>query len=177
MSRHRLDRRVPKGRLLDVVRDVCGIHAQVQSMAELQVWARVEGVSPNDVRDALWAERSLVRTWCMRGTLHLLTAEDLPLFVAALRQHDRWWKGAWLRMIGFSESELRAILDVIRDVLGARPLSRLFRSLDGPRSGPWHRAGWPRTRRPDGRPASGGSSKDRGGSGTSAHGAILGPRA
>lgn len=92
LSRHHLDRRVPKGRLLDVVRDVCGIHAQVPSMAELQVWARVDGVSPDDVRDALWEERSLVRTWCMRGTLHLLTAQDLPLFVAALRQHDRWWK-------------------------------------------------------------------------------------
>jgi hypothetical protein len=38
-------------------------------------------------------------------------ADDLPLYVAALRTHDRWWKGAWLRMIGCTEAELRAILD------------------------------------------------------------------
>jgi Winged helix DNA-binding domain len=123
-SRHHLDRRVPKARLLDVVRDVSGIHAQVQSSAELQLWARVDGISRDDVQDALWDQRSLVRTWSLRGTLHLLTAEDLPLYVAALQQHDRWWKGAWLRMIGMTEQELRATLEAIRDSLGARPLTR-----------------------------------------------------
>lgn len=124
LSGQHLDRRAPKKKLLEVVRDVCGIHAQVQSSAELQVWARVNGVSPEDVREALWRERSLVRTWAMRGTLHVLTADDLPLFVAVLGQHDRWWKGAWLRMIGMTENELRATLEAIRASLGARPLTR-----------------------------------------------------
>lgn len=123
-SQHHLDRRVPKARLLDVVRDVSGIHAQVQSSAELQLWTRVAGISRDDVRDALWEKRTLVRTWSLRGTLHLLTAEDLPLYVAALQQHDRWWKGAWLRMIGMTEKELRTTLETIRDSLGARPLTR-----------------------------------------------------
>jgi len=60
----------------------------------------------------------------MRGTLHLLTADDLPLYVAALATHDRWWKGAWLRMIGLSADQLRETLDAIRGSLGARPLTR-----------------------------------------------------
>lgn len=124
LSEQRLDRRAPKSRLLDVARNVCGIHAQVQSSAELQVWARVKGVSPNDVRDALWEARTLVKTWCMRGTLHLLAADDLPTYVAALRTHDRWWKGAWLRMIGMTEKELRATLAAIRASLTARPITR-----------------------------------------------------
>jgi hypothetical protein len=123
-SHHHLDRRAPRAWLLDVVRDISGIHAQVQSSAELQLWARVNGISRDDVRDALWDQRTLVRTWSLRGTLHLLTAEDLPLYVAALQQHDRWWKGAWLRMIGMTEKELRAALKAIRDSLGARPLTR-----------------------------------------------------
>jgi hypothetical protein len=124
LARQRLDRRVPKGRLLDVVRDTCGIHAQVQSSTELQVWARVNGVSPDDVRGGLWDQRSLIRTWCMRGTLHLLAAEDLPTYVAALRTHDRWWKGAWLRMIGMTEKELRDTLIAIRASLTGRPVTR-----------------------------------------------------
>jgi hypothetical protein len=124
LSQQRLDRRVAKSRLLDVARNVCGIHAQVQSSAELQVWARVKGVLPNDIRDALWETRSLVRTWCLRGTLHLLAADDLPTYVAALRTHDRWWKGAWLRMIGMTEKELRATLAAIRASLTARPVTR-----------------------------------------------------
>lgn len=124
LTRHHLDRRVPKRRLLEAVSDVSGIQAQVQSSAELQVWARVEGVKPHDIRDALWERRTLVRTWAQRGTLHLHTAADWPVYAAALGTHDRWWKGAWLRMIGFTAEELRAILDAIRDSLGSRPLTR-----------------------------------------------------
>jgi hypothetical protein len=60
----------------------------------------------------------------MRGTLHVFTATDLPLYIGALSQHDRWWKGAWLRMIGMSEEELRAVLAAIKSSLGARPLTR-----------------------------------------------------
>ncbi|MGH2663265.1 MAG: winged helix DNA-binding domain-containing protein [Actinomycetota bacterium] len=123
LARHHLDRRAPKSRLVDVMRDTCGVHAQVQSSAELQLWARVNGITPEDVRRALWERRSLVRTWAMRGTLHLLTADDLPLYVA-LRQHDRWWKGAWLRMIRMTEKELRHTVGAIRDSLGARPMTR-----------------------------------------------------
>lgn len=124
LARQHLVERLPARQMLDAVKDVCGVHAQVQSSAELQLWARVEGVGPRDVRDALWERRSLVRTWCMRGTLHLLRADDLPLYVASLRTNDRWWKGAWLRMIGFSADELRAILESIGSSLGATPLTR-----------------------------------------------------
>jgi Winged helix DNA-binding domain len=124
VTRQHLVDRVPAKRMLEVVAEVCGVHAQVPSSADLQIWARVADVEPQDVREALWERRSLVRTWCMRGTLHLLTADDLPLYVAALRTHDRWWKGAWLRVIGCSAEELRAILDAIRDSLGDRPLTR-----------------------------------------------------
>jgi Winged helix DNA-binding domain len=124
MARQSLVRKSPRDRMLDVVRDVCGVHAQVTSSAELQVWARVKGATPADVRDALWDHRTLVRTWLMRGTLHILTSQDLPLYVSALSQHDRWWKGAWLRMIEMNAEELRATLDAIRESLGAKPLTR-----------------------------------------------------
>jgi hypothetical protein len=124
MSGQHLDRRAPRKRLLDVICNVGGLHAQIQSSAELQLWARVNGVSTGDLQAGLWEERTLARSWSIRGTLHVLTAEDLGLYVAALSQHDRWWKGAWLRMIGMSEHELRTTLDAIRDSLGARPITR-----------------------------------------------------
>jgi uncharacterized protein YcaQ len=124
LERQHLAARAPKRRLLNVVSEVCGVHAQVQSSAELQVWARVEGVSTQDVRDALWTRRTLVKSWAQRGTLHLHSARDWPTYAAALGTHDRWWKGAWLRMIGMSADELRSTLDAIRDSLGARPLTR-----------------------------------------------------
>src|SRR5919199_3024209 len=60
-----------------------GIQAQVMSAAELALWARVDGLTPQDVRSALWQDRTLVKTWAMRGTLHLIAAGDFPLYVAA----------------------------------------------------------------------------------------------
>lgn len=65
--------------------DVCGVHAQVQASAELQLAARVDGVTQADVREALWERRTLVKAWTVRGTLHLHPAHELPLWLAARR--------------------------------------------------------------------------------------------
>lgn len=65
--------------------DTCGIHAQVQASAELQLAIRVDGITQADVRRALWEERALVKAWTVRGTLHLHAAEDAPLWFAAAR--------------------------------------------------------------------------------------------
>jgi DNA glycosylase AlkZ-like len=67
------------------VRQVCGVHAQVQGSAELQLAARVDGLTQQDVRDALWRDRTLVKAWTLRGTLHLHPADELPLWLAARR--------------------------------------------------------------------------------------------
>jgi hypothetical protein len=77
--------RASPDRLLDVVHDLGGVHAQVQASAELQVAMRVDGITQQDVRDALWERRELVKAWSLRGTLHLHPADDLPLWLAAAR--------------------------------------------------------------------------------------------
>jgi hypothetical protein len=85
LARSHLARRAPADRLVGVVRDVCGIHAQVMGSAELQLSARVDGITQADVRAALWEQRELVKTWTLRGTLHLHPAEELGLWTAARR--------------------------------------------------------------------------------------------
>src|SRR6266581_4520912 len=78
LSRHHLGRRARKGDIEKVVSDLCGVQAQVLSYAALAVWARVEDITMRDVQDALWKHRSLVKTWCMRGTLQLIPASEFP---------------------------------------------------------------------------------------------------
>jgi hypothetical protein len=77
---------VPAGdaRPSDVVAAMCGAHAQVLAAAELSVGLRLAATTRADVRDALWAERSLVKTFGPRGTVHLLPARDLALWAGAL---------------------------------------------------------------------------------------------
>ena len=85
LARSHLVERAPADRLVEVVRDVCGIHAQVMGSAELQLAARVEGITQADVREALWERRELVKTWTLRGTLHIHPADELGLWTAARR--------------------------------------------------------------------------------------------
>jgi hypothetical protein len=84
-ARSHLARRAPADRLVEVVRDVCGIHAQVTGSAELQLAARVDGITQADVRDALWERRVLAKTWTIRGTLHIHPADELALWTSVLR--------------------------------------------------------------------------------------------
>ena len=72
-------------RLVEVVRDVGGIHAQVMGSAELQLAARVAGITQEHVRAALWMWRELAKSWTLRGTLHIHPADELRLWTAARR--------------------------------------------------------------------------------------------
>ncbi|MEU6176895.1 winged helix DNA-binding domain-containing protein [Streptomyces coeruleorubidus] len=68
----------------DVVGAMMGAHAQVLSAAEVSVGGRTSTLTRADVRVALWDERSLIKTYGPRGTVHLLPARELPLWSAAL---------------------------------------------------------------------------------------------
>ena len=85
LARSSLSERASRDRLVEVAGAVCGVHAQVQAAAELQLAARVDGVVQSDVRAALWERRELVKAWTIRGTLHLHPAAELPLWLAARR--------------------------------------------------------------------------------------------
>src|SRR5687768_5227379 len=85
LERSFLADRVSADRLVDVAHDLGGVHAQVQASAELQLAARVDGITLGDVREALWERRLLVKAWTLRGTLHLHPADELALWHAARR--------------------------------------------------------------------------------------------
>jgi hypothetical protein len=123
LRRHHLDQRVPADRALAVAAEIAGLHAQIMSSAELTLWARVEGLGREAVRDALWRDRTLVKTWAMRGTLHLLPAAEFPLWQAALSTRRGYERGSWQRAFATLE-QLRAIHAGITEALDGRVLSR-----------------------------------------------------
>jgi hypothetical protein len=83
MARHGLAEPL-KETIPDIVAAMVGAHAQVMSAAELSIGLRATGVTRSDVREALWEDRTLVKTYGPRGTVHLLPARDLPLWTGAL---------------------------------------------------------------------------------------------
>jgi hypothetical protein len=84
MARHALTEPATDLRPADVAGVLCGAHAQVLSAAELSIGRRIAGATRSDVRRALWEDRTLVKTFGPRGTIHLLPAADLPMWTGAL---------------------------------------------------------------------------------------------
>jgi hypothetical protein len=117
--------------VVEVAHNTCGIHAQVQAAAELSLNARVDGIVQQDVREALWRDRRLVKAWTVRGTLHLHPAAELPLWYAARSAMDTgaeglppWRDPAGALHPGLSRKEVDAVSAVVRDALDGRCLLR-----------------------------------------------------
>ncbi len=84
MSRHGLAEPAANLGPADIAGVLCGAHAQVLSAAELSIGRRIAGATRADVQRALWEDRTLVKTFGPRGTVHLLPTADLPMWTGAL---------------------------------------------------------------------------------------------
>jgi hypothetical protein len=108
----------------------------------------VDDVSVEDVREALWERRELVKTWAMRGTLHLLPADELALWAGALRTRSYLWRtAAWTRYFGVTVEELDALVAAIGASLDGEGLTREELGIEvgkhaGPRAQELMASGW-----------------------------------
>jgi hypothetical protein len=84
MSRGHLTEPAERQGPADIAAALCGVHAQILSAAELSIGRRIAGATRADVHAALWDERSLVKTFGPRGTVHLVAAADLSMWTGAL---------------------------------------------------------------------------------------------
>jgi len=122
MRRHELD---PVGNLpVDgVVRRLCGVQAQVASSAELAVRVRQRDSLPGDVGRAL-SEGGLIKTWAMRGALHLLTPEEGGTFLSLMAAGRSWERPSWQRYFGMTPAQIEGLRDVVREALDGSALTR-----------------------------------------------------
>ncbi|GAA2216551.1 winged helix DNA-binding domain-containing protein [Nonomuraea monospora] len=112
------------GGAVEVARRLCGVQAQVASSARLAVAVRSARPDGSEIERALWGERTLVKTWLMRGgTLHLVPSDQLADYCSALSTLRFWEKGAWLRGQGVTAGEIAAIMDAVPAVLNERATS------------------------------------------------------
>jgi hypothetical protein len=85
MARHALTEPASDLGPADIAGVLCGAHAQVLTAAELSIGRRIAGAIRADVQRALWEDRTLVKTFGPRGTVHLLSTADLPMWTGALQ--------------------------------------------------------------------------------------------
>jgi sirohydrochlorin ferrochelatase len=121
----------------DVASVLCGVHAQILGSAELAIGRRIAGATRSDVQRALWDQRTLVKTFGPRGTVHLLATADLPMWTGALSalpgstpQHPE--------PIAFNADETEVVIAAIGDALADAELTvdELTIAIEE-RTGPW----------------------------------------
>lgn len=130
LLRLRAQRLIPQQRdasseVAELVKELCGIQAQDIHAAPLALRTRSNGLVAADVEHARIKERTIVRTWGVRYTLHLIASEDLrwllplfgPVFIANSQRRRI--------ELGLDEDTCRRGINILCDVLAQQgPLTR-----------------------------------------------------
>ncbi|AGS66977.1 winged helix DNA-binding domain-containing protein [Streptomyces collinus] len=108
-----------------VVRRVCALQAQDAMAADLGIRARGADITAPAVRAAYEDERSIVRGWYLRGTLHTVCSEDARPLLALLAPRILAATGRRYHQLGLHEELRRRADHLIRQVLSTHgPLTR-----------------------------------------------------
>jgi len=143
-ARHRLAE--PRGDAVELTRLLAGVQAQVRA-STAQVLA-VRGANDVDLDRLLWHDRVVVKTWAMRGTLHLLPAVEWRTWVAVLRTREWRITPGWVKYHGITAAELDAVTGAIPEALSGDPLTRdeladrIAATTDHAHLGEQLRSGW-----------------------------------
>src|SRR5881409_1557987 len=107
----------------EVVRRLCGVQTQVASSAELAVRVRRRTSRRGEIARAL-SDGRLIKTWAMRGTLHLLTPEDGGALLSLLAAGRTWERPSWERYFGMTNKHWEALRPAVREALDGTLLTR-----------------------------------------------------
>ncbi|WP_255372476.1 DNA glycosylase AlkZ-like family protein [Corynebacterium sp. CNJ-954] len=80
---HHLAGRLDQGGLLDAV-GACGIQNSPPGSALLALHARAQSVSQEKVDEAVADDKSLMQSWCMRGSPFYFSTRDAPVFTTGV---------------------------------------------------------------------------------------------
>ncbi|MHA2427192.1 MAG: winged helix DNA-binding domain-containing protein [Candidatus Hermodarchaeia archaeon] len=158
MDQHFLTQRASKTEFDLVVAKVCGIQAQMPAAANLQLWSRIQGIKREDITTTLWTTKTLLRTWCMRGTAHYLSTSHFPVYLKAIIEpriprHKEWLTKRGMREFGEvakfdpSQHDFESILFAVTNALASGPATRdqvaqVVANEVGPEARPWVDTGY-----------------------------------
>lgn len=110
---------------LEVVRRLVAIQAQYSASVPLAIWARNPRLPADWVKAALFEKRMLVKTWCLRGTVHVLASADLAMMAQAVGEQQLADFEYFMRTRrGVDGQQIQSLNKGILRALAQRPLHR-----------------------------------------------------
>ncbi|WP_324188745.1 winged helix DNA-binding domain-containing protein [Nocardia flavorosea] len=107
----------------ELVGRLCGVQAQVTSAAETAVALRSAAPEDGAVVSAL-SNRTLIKTWAMRGTLHAMTPAGAAAVLPLIASARVWEKPSWQRTFGATPTEVATLTEAVGGILGDAELTR-----------------------------------------------------
>jgi hypothetical protein len=115
---------MPAGDVAGAARRAAGLQAQDTTAARLAVRARSRGLDVASVVRAGNTDRTVVRSWLMRGTLHMVPSEDLRWLTALLGPAVISAGRRRREQLGLDGKVCARAMSALPEVLGDGPLSR-----------------------------------------------------
>ena len=109
----------------DAVMQMGALQSQSTPASRLSLRPRTFGLDAGDVARACNEERSIVRTWTLRGTLHMVAASDVGWMVALLGPSFAARGRRRRHQLGLDDQVCARALETLADIMGGRgPLTR-----------------------------------------------------
>lgn len=100
-----------------IVKAACALQSQELPAAHLAIRARTTGLTLKDVKYAREVERSIILTWTMRGTMHLVSSEDIHWQLELVGQHFINKTERRYKQLGLDAVVRQHTLDIIPTIL------------------------------------------------------------
>ncbi|KPK98013.1 MAG: hypothetical protein AMJ90_10055 [candidate division Zixibacteria bacterium SM23_73_2] len=125
LKSHFLFDNAEKSDLVKVVDQICGLNAQTARAPYISLWSRIKNFKKDQLKKALYKDKTLVKTWLMRGTVHIVSARDFPVYQKALRNS---LVGGWERFLKKKEMvlaprEKKKLFQKTLDILSRKSLT------------------------------------------------------
>ena len=107
-----------------IAKAVCGVQAQDSFAGTMQLRVRSTRLTAEAVERAVAVDRSMVRTWLMRGTLHLCAAEDIRWLLGVFGPMNARREATRRKQLGLDDSVCERGVRVMRRALANGPMTR-----------------------------------------------------
>jgi uncharacterized protein YcaQ len=112
--------------ITEAVEQICGLNAQTARGPYLSLWNRIESFTKERLAEALYEEKTLIKAWLMRGTVHIVPTTDFPVYQRALRQSlaEGWEASLKKQTLMDLPRNWSSLLDAIVKSLGEGALTK-----------------------------------------------------